>query len=179
MPGVFLKKRKTEYEITIADPVDNRVYPKPPILFVDGVPVDNASIIANLDPELVERIDAVKERYLVGDFLFFGIVNVITRAGDYSSVSLPEYAVRMPYRVTEPVKSFSSPDYLSPEKKQSRIPDLRNTLYWNPELKINPGGGMVAEFWTSDFASDYVINIQGVTADGFPLSVKKQVRVEK
>ncbi|MGB8491717.1 MAG: hypothetical protein WCE64_11730, partial [Bacteroidales bacterium] len=132
MPGVFLKKRKSEYEITIADPVDNRIYTRPPVLFVDGVPVNDASVIANLDPERVEKIEAVKERYLVGDFVFFGLVNVITRAGDYSNVSLPEYAVRMPYRVTGQVKSFASPDYSSPAIAGNRIPDLLNTLYWNP-----------------------------------------------
>lgn len=179
MPGVFLKKRKSEYEITIADPVDNRIYTRPPVLFVDGVPVNDASVIANLDPERVEKIEAVKERYLVGDFLFFGLVNVITRAGDYSNVSLPEYAVRMPYRVTGQVKSFASPDYSSPAKAGNRIPDLRNTLYWNPALATDAGGRTRVEFWTSDFVSDYIINIQGITPAGNPVSVRKKISVEK
>ena len=60
MPGVFMKKKKTGYEITIADPVENKVFDEPPILLFDGVVIHDPNIIADLDPELVEKIDAVK-----------------------------------------------------------------------------------------------------------------------
>lgn len=178
IPGVFMKKKRTGYEITIADPVENKIYDKPPILFIDGVVVKDPDIIANLDPEIVEKIDAIKSRYIIGDYLFFGLVNVITRAGDFRNVTLPDYAVRLPYRVTEPVNSFSSPDYSLQEKKQSRIPDFRNTLYWNPSLKPGKDGKAGAEFWTSDFRSDYEINIQGITADGKMVSARKIIKVQ-
>lgn len=178
IPGVFLRKKKAEYEITISDPVENRVYDKPPILFIDGVVVKDPDVIANLDPELVEKIDAIKSRYFVGEYLFYGLVNVITRAGDFSSVTLPDYAVRLPYRVTEPVKSFSSPDYSSQERRESHIPDFRNTLYWNPSVKPDNEGKAGVEFWTSDFRSDYEINVQGITGDGKPVSFREIIKVQ-
>jgi hypothetical protein len=178
MTGVFLKKKKSEYEITIADPVENRIYDKPPILFVDGVVIKEAAIIANLDPELVEKVDAIKSRYFVGEYLFYGLVNVITRAGDFSNVTLPDYAVRLPYRVTEPVNFFSSPDYSLQDKKLSRIPDFRNTLYWNATVRTDKLGKGEVEFWTSDFKSDYEINIQGITGDGEPISFRKIIKVQ-
>jgi hypothetical protein len=40
-------------------------------------------------------------------------VNIITKAGDFSNVTLPDYAIRLPYRVIDPVYSFVSPDYSS------------------------------------------------------------------
>jgi hypothetical protein len=178
MPGVFLKKKKTGYEITIADPVENQIYDKPPILFVDGVVVNDAAVIANLDPELVEKIDAVKTRYFVGDYLFYGLVNVITRAGNFTNVTLPDYAVRLPYKVTESAGTFSSPDYSSAENKGSRIPDFRNTLYWNSSIKPDKDGKARVEFWTSDFKSDYEINIQGFTGGGEFVSFKKVIRLK-
>lgn len=178
MPGVFLKKKKSDYEITIADPVENRIYDKTPLLFIDGVVVKDAAIIANLDPEIVEKIDAVKSRYFVGEYMFYGLVSVITRAGDFSNVTLPDYAVRLPYRVTEPVNSFSSPDYTSTEKKQSHVPDFRNTLYWNPAVKTDKDGKAVVEFWSSDFRSDYEICVQGFNGDGKPVSIRKIIKVQ-
>lgn len=177
-PGVFLRKKKTGYEISIADPVENRIYDDPPLLFIDGVIVRDPAIIANLDPETVEKIDAVKSRYFVGEYMMYGIVNVITRAGDFRNVTLPDYAVRLPYRVTESVNLFSSPDYTSPEKMQSHIPDFRNTLYWNPAFKTDKEGKAVVEFWSSDFRSDYEINVQGFTGDGKPVSIKKIIKVQ-
>jgi hypothetical protein len=177
MPGVFMKKKRTGYEITIADPFENRIFDKTPLMFIDGVIVKDPDIIANLDPELVEKIDAVKSRYFVGEYLFYGLVSVITRAGDFRNVTLPDYAVRLPYRVTEPVKSFSSPDYVTPEKKQSHIPDFRNTLYWNPSVKTGNDGKAVVEFWSSDFRSDYEISVQGISGDGKPVSFRKNIKI--
>ncbi len=178
IPGVFLKNRKSIYDFSIADPVDNKIYEKPPVLMIDGVVIDDPSIIANLDPEFVEKIDAVKAKYFVGDYLFYGLVNVITRAGNYSSVNLPDYAVRMPYRVIEPVNSFISPDYSTEEKKLSRIPDFRNTLYWNSSITPDKNGIVKVEFWASDYTSDYKIDIQGITSEGKNISYMKIIEIK-
>jgi hypothetical protein len=102
IPGVFLKNRKSELDITIADPVDFSIYSTPPLLMIDGVVINNASLIANLDPELVQKIETVRDKYMVGDYLIYGLVNIVTRTGDFTCVSLPDYAVRLPWRVAHP-----------------------------------------------------------------------------
>lgn len=178
LPGVQMKSRKSGYEISVADPVEGSYYDKPPVLFVDGVVVNDASVIANIDPEMVERIDVVKERYLVGEYLFYGLINVITYAGDLSSITLPEYAVRISYKVTEPPYIFYSPDYQSQESRSSRIPDFRNTLYWNPDLVPDENGKYRAEFWTGDISGNYIIEIQGIKGDGTRISIRKTLKVK-
>ncbi len=178
LPGVSLRKKREEYEVTIADPVEIRIYEKPPVLFVDGVVVHDPAVIANLDPELVEQIDVVKERYAVGDYIFYGLVNIISRAGNYSCVELPEYAIRMPYRVADPVRVFSSPAYSDARARGSRLPDLRHTLFWNPEVKPDAGGKARIEFWSSDYATDYVVNIQGITPDGKTIILRKNIKIK-
>jgi hypothetical protein len=145
---------------------------------IDGVVIKDPSIIANLDPEQVEKVDAIKSRYFVGEYLFYGIVNVITRAGDFSNVTLPDYAVRLPYRVTEPANFFSSPDYSLQEKKHSRTPDFRNTLYWNSSVIPDKEGKANADFCASDIKSDYEISVQGVNSSGEPVSCRKTVKVK-
>jgi len=173
LPGVIMKQKKSEYEIQIADPVYNIVYDKPPVLFIDGVVVHEPSVIVGLDPDRVEKIDVIKDRYVIGDYLFCGLVNVITKDGDYSGVNLPDYAVRLQYRAIEPVKAFSSPAYSSEESMQSRIPDFRNTLYWNPSVQRDKEGKYMVEFWSSDLVGDYEINIKGITGEGKTFSFRK------
>jgi hypothetical protein len=177
--GVFLKNKKTTYEITMADPANNKLYENLPGLFIDGVMVKDASLIAGLDPELVEKIDVVREKYIVGDYMFYGIVNVITKASDLSNITLPDYCIRLPYRIIDPVNQFVSPDYSSSERKRSRIPDFRNTLYWNPSVKTDSVGRAKIEFWTSDFISEYEVNIQGITSEGKSFSYKKIINVKR
>ena len=178
IPGVALKNRKSVWEITIADPVEHINYDTPPMLLVDGVVVNDASAIANLDPEQVEKVDVVINKYIVGSYLTSGIVNVITKKADFGSVTLPDYAVRIHFRPVDPVFSFSSPDYSSETVKNNHIPDFRNTLYWNPSLKQDSDGKFRIEFYSSDMESDYTINVQGVDANGKPLAIRKVIRIK-
>ncbi len=178
LPHVNLKKRNSVYEITISDRVDNSPTMSYPVIMIDGVIIKDASLIADIDPELVEKIDVVKGKYLVGEYLFPGIVNVITRDGDFNSVPLPDYMVSMSYSVTDPVVSFSSPDYSSVTGKSSHIPDFRNTLYWNPSAVADKNGKVKAEFWSSDVLSDYEIVINGFDSHGHSVSARKTINVK-
>jgi hypothetical protein len=178
LDGVQMKEEKTGYEIMVTDPVYNMPYEKPPVLMVDGVIVHDPAVIADLDPELVEEIDVIRARYIVGDYLFYGLINIITYAGDFSSITLPGYAVRLPGGVTETVMKFHMPDYSLQAARESRIPDFRNTLYWNPSVTRDEGGKCVTEFWSSDLPGEYDINIQGVTSDGKSISLRKTLQVK-
>jgi hypothetical protein len=180
LAGVSLKSKKAGWELSIADPDNmNKPFDFPPRIFIDGVAVKDPGTVAGLEPDLVEKIDVVRHKYAVGDYLFFGIVNIITKAGDFSNVPLPDYAIRLAYTVTDPVNSFIAPAYSSTELKRSRIPDFRNTLYWNPRVKSDKDGKCFAEFWTSDFVSDYEVNIQGITPEGKAFAVKKIIKIKR
>jgi uncharacterized protein YfaS (alpha-2-macroglobulin family) len=63
--------------------------------------------------------------------------------------------------------------------KKSRIPDFRNTLYWNPSVKTDSEGKALVEFWTSDFVSDYEVNIQGITPAGKAFTLRKIIKVSR
>ena len=178
LPGVSLKKKKSGDEISITYHIGDSQFTILPCLMIDGVIIRDASLIANLDPEIVEKIDVIRERYFVGRYFFPGIINVITKTGDFNCVSLPDYMVRLPYRVLDPLNSFESPDYSTEQTRESRIPDYRNTLYWNPAVKSDKNGKARVEFWSSDNKADYVINIQGITKEGKIFSAQKILRVK-
>ena len=176
-PGLQFKKRNSLYRMSIANPIDNTPYKNPPVLFIDGVVIDDPGVIGEMDPAIVEKIDAFRNMYMVGDLVFYGLVNIITRAGDFSSVKLPDHAVRLNYTIARQAKSFRSPDYSIPGMKQSRIPDFRNTLYWNPDVRPDSAGKTAVNFWTSDAAGEFEIIVQGLTSSGLPVSMKKTISV--
>jgi hypothetical protein len=176
LPGVSLKKKKTGDEISITYHAGDIQYTTTPCLMIDGVIIRDASLISNLDPEIVQKIDVIREKYLVGRYFFPGIINVITKTGDFSCVTLPDYMIRMRYKVLDPVNSFVSPDYSTQQARESRLPDYRNTLYWNPSATTKSGKAVI-EFWSSDNKADYQINIQGVTKNGKIISGHKILKV--
>jgi hypothetical protein len=177
LPRVFLRKNKSGYEISIADRVEDNKLVLSPSILLDGVMINDAGVIAKLDPVNVVKIDVIKDKYMVGNYPFYGIVNVTTKTHDFSIIPLPEYMTRLPYRVIDPVFTFVSPDYTTDEARNSRIPDFRNTLYWNPSVTPDNEGKASAEFWSSDLPLEYLITVQGITSAGKPFSVKKLFRV--
>jgi hypothetical protein len=176
IPGVIIKTRKSKNGIFVQDPVTRNFYDSHPALFIDGVIFDDPSAIINLDPELVEKIDIIKDEYIIGDVFLSGIISAITKAGDLSNVSLPENAIRIMDNSIAITRRFKSPAHESVSSESGRIPDFRNTLYWNHSIQPDKPGRFNIEFMTSDFVSSYEISFQGA-ADGKLFSAKKILRV--
>ncbi len=178
LPHASLKKINSTYRIEITDRIADSRRELTPAIFLDGVKLRDATLIAKLDPSKVEKIDIIKEEYRVGRYSFRGIANFITKSGDFSAVPMPDYMVRIPYQVIDPVRTFISPDYSSKAGKESPIPDFRNTLYWDPVVKPGKNGKIIVQFWTSDVASAYIIKLQGFNSDGRMISVMKSIRID-
>jgi hypothetical protein len=177
VPHVSMDHTNSIYQMTVVDAFRNNLDGTPCVM-IDGVILNDLSVIANLDPELVEKIDVIWEEYRVGEYLFNGIVNIISKMGDYRSISLPPDAIRLQYAVIDTVCSFVSPDYSLSEMKNSRAADYRNTLYWNPSIKADIEGNAKIEFWSADIKSDYLMNIQGITSEGKTISLRKILKVK-
>jgi len=173
LPGIIIRSRKTGYEILITNPLTGIFYSIPPLIMIDGVIINDLSVLVELNPETVEKIEVVRTPYLVGDMILYGIVNVITRSGDFSDITMPDYAVILPYRVVESPATFISPDYENETVRRSRKPDLRNTLYWNPSVRSNKNGETRIEFRTSDLPGSYTVRIEGISETGEKLSVRQ------
>ena len=58
--------------------------------------------------------------------------------------------------------------------KESRRPDFRHTMYWEPSVTGKTG----TEFYTSDLEGVYVATLQGVDADGKMIEVKWEFEVK-
>jgi hypothetical protein len=170
VPGIILRSKKTGYDIKITNPLTGMFYDEPPLVMIDGVIINDLTVLADLNPEIVEKIEVVKTPYLIGNLVLHGIVNVITRSGNFSNITMPDYAVELPYRVIEKTSTLSAPDYSDEQNRASRTPDLRNTLYWNPSVETDRNGEAEIEFWTSDLPGIYTINIQGITGTGEKVS---------
>jgi hypothetical protein len=171
---VSVRTNRKENSYMIYDPVLKRN----PALFIDGVPIDDAAKIINLNPAHVERIDVLLCDYRIGDIIFPGIINVTSRTGSYTDIPLPENAVRIPLKMFEENRAFISPEYQAEEKKRQRIPDFRNTLFWSYGIRPDETGKLSIEFWTSDHSAEYLIDLEGVSSSGKVVSVRKAVKVE-
>ena len=112
-------------------------------------------------------------RYFNGLY-FNGMLNVASRKDAIKNISLSQ-----PVRQMQPDESvsFTKPKYFSPSGLPSHFPDLRYVLFWDPDFR--PSGSKL-EFmvFTSDIQGDYIINIQGITKKGLPVSGSASITVK-
>jgi hypothetical protein len=65
-----------------------------------------------------------------------------------------------PFQGIYQAREFYKPDY---ENNNSKIPDNRTTIYWNPEIKTDSTGKAKVSFYNSDLKGEALIRISGVS----------------
>ena len=144
-----------------------------PLVLVDMVPVFDIDRVLELQPDKIERIELVTIPYVRGDIVFGGIVSFFSKKGDLAGIDLPS------------VGRFITYDMLSrnlvqkaPDTQNQRIPDLRNCLYWNPDLKLKGSESSRISFNTGDSAGDYVVVVRGIDRTGKVMIATEEITVE-
>lgn len=153
----------------------NQMYGSLPVLLlIDGIPFDKHSVVLDYNARLVHHIHQYRGNYVFGKDVYGGILSLITYQGTLPSVRITDNMQMVSYEFPQNRPSFVVPSYENVKVLQSRMPDYRHTLYWNPSVEGKTG----VEFYTSDMEGVYVVTLQGMDAEGraFVISNEMEVR---
>lgn len=135
------------------------------LVLLDGVPIYDHEDIINYNPRLVKRIHIYSGSYLFGGRTFECMVSFTTHRANLPSIQLDEQSQLISYDCPALYEPFPMPDYRLEKVRESRIPDLRHTIYWNPYAEeINHN--VPVRFYTSDLSGHYRVIVEGITDDG-------------
>ncbi len=166
VPGAVTSVRNGKTVINTINKRNYQIELKDPLVLVDGVPVFDHDKVLNIQGDRIEKIEVLNTGYVVSDIYLDGIIDITTKKGDLSSIEFDKPVFRQEFEALQKGSGFSSPDYSDISQKMSRIPDFRNTLYWNPDLITDENGKATLEFYTSDEPDDYILLVEGFTQDG-------------
>ena len=161
---VFVRKRQGRFYFYVVNQPAKAPFDQEPMVLLDGVPVFNTDKIMAMDPRKVQRLDVVSRRYFHGGSTFNGLVSYVTYKGDMAGFEVDPKALLQEYEGMQLEREFYSPVYISEEQRNSRIPDLRNLLYWNPNASVSGPDNL--KFYTSDQTGTYRIVVHGVSDSG-------------
>jgi len=145
-----------------------------PLLLVDLVAVDDPARILEVSPSKISRIEVVNQLYVKGDETFGGIISIISRDGDFAGIDLPESGIFINYGF---LAGYGNP--VPHASLTEHYPDTRNTLFWDPDLKLDNDLSAKVSLTVSDMPGRFLIILNGVSAEGeriiqtFPFEVKK------
>ncbi len=140
------------------------------LVLIDGVPFSSKEAL-EISPYGVSAIHIVPYHYYIGEVTLKGILMLETPERDLSGLNFKQY--NMNYVGVQGKKKYRKADHTDPCKE----PDFRDQLLWIPEKEVEDGQ-LSFDFFTSDISGNYQIRIEGVTASGNPISIKKSFIVE-
>jgi hypothetical protein len=162
---VVVRRREAQLQLEIVNALRKEFLPNP-LLMIDGVPVFGSDKILRYDPLKIQKIDVVDTRYFYGPSLFPGIVNFTSYEGNLPDFELNPFALVVDHNGIEYQRQFYHPQYETADQLNSRVPDFRNVLTWEPNLATNDDGKAKLRFYTSDQPGTYRVDVQGIAADG-------------
>lgn len=163
---VRVSRHQHRFNLRVLDGTTRYFYSEKPLLLFNGLPVADVSVVMDFDPKRIAKIDIVASQYYFGGNVYDGIVNFRTYDGGLGGFTLDASVTVLDYEGIQADRKFFAPDYSSADAVQSRLPDMRNVLYWNPRVKTDATGVAEIHFSTSDIAGTYLISIDGTDSEG-------------
>jgi TonB-dependent Receptor Plug Domain len=151
-----------------------------PLVLIDGMPFN-----LNSDPKLsiVNPRDVIRMELLsnpVNTSMFGsqganGVIAIYTQrfGRQYKDLGLVQLLL---VKGWQPDTPFYTPSYAQ-KTTNTAVADYRTSIYWNPEWVSNAQGEAECSFYAADRPTQYLIVVEGITADGQPLRAEKRIVV--
>lgn len=150
-----------------------------PLLLIDGNPV-SFDELPDIPISQIERIDVLK---IVASTTIYGlrggcgVINLITKAGGVPDVYKPvDYSAKLKISGYSASRIFYSPQHLQGSNSDLN-PDLRSTLYWNPDINLESTNEVILNYYNGDNSSLVRIITEGITTTGIPVTGKAEYEV--
>lgn len=166
VPEVAVRRRNGKRIFLASDLANLMMFESEPLVLLDGVPVFNAEKIFAYDPLKIRKLEVLSRRYFWGPMIFEGILSFTTYTNDLTGFQLDPSALIVAYEGLQLQRKFYSPVYETNSQITSRLPDLRNVLFWSPDVVTDSTGKKQISFYSSDQAGTYMGILQGITKDG-------------
>ena len=166
MPGVSSKGTKGSRHLIVFDALNEVSNAKlNTLVLLDGVAVMNHELILAYDPHLVKYVETYLGDFAFGNQVYNGILFLKTPNLKLSGFDLPRTSVICEYEGVHPQTEMYLPSVA--EDTPAHMPDLRHTLYWNPNVTAKDNH---LTFRTSDMRGTYIVKVVGRTKDGKKLT---------
>ncbi len=172
VPGVTPVRRKGRTSLSIeSENPSLSLYES--LVMVDQVPVLDMEQFMSLSPAKIKQIDVVEDVYVKGELRFGGVINLHSRDRDMAGVDLPEHSFFIDYMAMQLVILPK----LENASLDDRLPDMRNTLLWQPNFILKKESPSSISFIAPDYPGEFVVLFRGYSDQGELVQAETTFRV--
>ncbi len=171
LPGVKFRNYNNEPSIRVMNSSMQNFFEDPPLVLIDGIPIQNMNIIKSMGSSEIDRVDICQSERYYGDLRFPGVVAIYTSKADYSKIPESDQLIHIKLEVVQPPVILADPPASEPN-----IPDLRQVLYWNPsEIAQNK---LSVKCIASSISGRYKLSVRARLKNGTIIYSEKQFEVK-
>jgi hypothetical protein len=159
LPGVKFRAYNRIPTLQILNPGTLNYFIDPPLVLLNGVPVQDLNVIKNLGSKEIDRIEVCRRERFFGDLVFPGVIAIFSSKQVNKLLLESDELIKISLEAMQPDAILNIP-----KTSVQNEPDLRKVLLWNPYIK--PQEMTKIDFVTSDIKGSYKISIRGMTKDG-------------
>ena len=169
---VAVSKNENNFDLRVRlwDAAEDHPTDTTELILVDGVPFSSQEIL-ELSPYGVSNIHIIPNHFYLGEVTVKGVLQLQTLEKDLEGLNFKQYDIN--YTGVQGMKKYRQTDHTDVCEE----PDYRDQLLWIPQQQ-STDGSLAFDFFTSDIPGTYQIRVEGVTASGTPISIKKSFIVE-
>jgi hypothetical protein len=151
-----------------------------PLTMLDGMEV-GPDAFSFLPVSWVERIDVLCP--ITGEMVWGGrggngVVSILLKSDAYfRGTSIVYHSVNKSITGYNEPRIFYSPKHHS-SLETDKKPDLRTTLFWEPNIEIENNRNVTLNYYNTDNSSTVKITVEGITSDGIPVTASTEYEVK-
>ena len=147
----------------------------PPLLMVDGSEVDFQTL-ESITTDDVAKIETITSAggAVYGSRGGNGVILIYTKEGKINRPNKAKYSISKKIQGFQSARVFYAPKYDTPASKKEMLPDVRNTLYWNPYVHPDANGNSTINFYNDQGSKQVNIVLEGITDTGIPIILHSQ-----
>lgn len=161
--------------VKITDPKYSTTSSDNPLFLVDGIPIFNANLIANLKCTEIKSVAVVYKKYFFQHEIFDGILDIRTHKGEASVLKLPQYVSSLNFVGIQRIEQLGTNSHCTGEMTK---PQFKTQLYWNPFIEIKSKDTHTIDFNTPDNTGNYIIRVNIKETNGTNRNYYSQFIVE-
>lgn len=172
---IYHKQKDDKVYLHVNDPTVFPQLPEPALVLIDGLYLENQSELMAYNMKNVYKIELIVGRYYVGSKSFNGLIVFSTFDKDFKSNLKGNSIISTSVVRPQLKKLYNKIDY-SNTADNERIPDFRNQLFWNPDVRLDNENNNT--FYTSDNSGVFEIILEGFAKNGTPVSLKETIEIK-
>lgn len=127
---------------------------------------------------MIDKIEIIKRNASsYGTSGYNGVISVFTKEGK-SLYYPPLSTISTKVKGYDVARIFFSPKY-STSNNEADKPDLRTTIYWDPNIVTTNEKGETVNYFNADKATTIEVNVEGITQFGVPVRGTLKYDVKK